>query len=122
MAIVPWIIISIVVLIFLGLIMSLVLIKNKDKKQKTNYYSLFVMGAIWVPFGLIMSYLEKESMIGGLFFILGWIYFVIGILHKDEWDKNKGPYLIQNKKIRLFVMIGLILLLILGVIAFFLIR
>jgi len=96
--------------------------KNKGKKQKTNYYSLFIMGAVWVPIGLIMSYLEKESTIGLMFFILGWIYFVIGILHKDEWDKNKCPYLIENKKLRLSLIIGLILLLVLGLAIFVLFK
>ena len=115
---VPWIIIGLGVLIIILGIISLISIKKRGKKQKPNYYSLFMMGAIWVPFGLIINMMYPESTIGNIFFILGWIYFIQGIIHKDEWDKKRGPYLIENKTWRWAIIIGLLALILVGIVAY----
>ena len=77
------------------------------------------MGAIWIPLVLIMMITSPEYSLGSIFFILGWIYFVIWIIHKDEWDKKKGHYLIQNEKIRWLGVFILGLLILVGFIFFF---
>ncbi len=65
----PWILIAIGVLIILLLIVAVFI--KKGKKRPTDYYSLFVMGAIWVPFGIIIMFMEPDFSIGHFFFIIG---------------------------------------------------
>ena len=108
--------ISVAVLIILLGIIAVIIAKRKGK-HKTDYYSLFVMGAIWVPFGLIISYMEPDTTIGNIFFILGWIYFVIGIANKDKWKKDRR--LIQpGSRGFWWIIIMLGLLVLLGLVAF----
>jgi flagellar basal body-associated protein FliL len=118
---IPWILIAILVLIVLLGIIAIVSIKRKGK-QKQNYYSLFIMGAIWVPFGLFIMTLFPDTTIGSIFFILGWIYFVIGTMHKDKWDKKRGPYLIENPTLRWIVILVLGLMVLVGFVAYLFFR
>jgi|TARA_Y100000310_G_scaffold343261_1_gene450044 hypothetical protein len=122
MVTIPWILIAIVVLIGILGIVSVVAYKSKGKKRKPNYYSLFMIGAIWVPFGYFMNLIYGNSSLGNIFFILGWIYFVIGLMHKDEWDKKRGPYMIEDKFWRWAVVVGLLVLLLFGIVAYFVVR
>ena len=116
---IPWIMITILILLILFGIIAIVLAKkNKGKKEKRNYYAIFMIGAIWVPFGLFMMLMYPETTIGSIFFILGWIYFIQGIIHKDEWDKKRGPYLIENKTWRWSIIIGLLALILAGIVAY----
>lgn len=113
----PWLLIAIGVLIILFLIVAVFI--KKGKKKPTDYYSLFMMGAIWVPFGIIMIFMEPDFSMGPFFFVIGWIYFVMGIIHKDEWKKNQKANLIKNDWLR-GVVIGLLALLVAIGIVFYL--
>ena len=117
---VAWILISIAVLVLLLGIVAIAL-RRKGKIKETDYYSLFVMGAIWVPFGVIMMMMEPEMSIGNIFFILGWIYFVMGVANKDKWKKNKQNALMKTKW-GWIIAILLGLLVAVGLVAFLMVR
>ena len=80
-----WIMIAIVVLLVLFGIIAVVLAgKNKGKKRSTDYYALFTMGIIWLPFGIIMWLIDRDSSLGMIFIILGAV-----LIWKDK--KSIGP-------------------------------
>ncbi len=115
----PWIIITILVLLIIVAIVGILVNKDKKGKKKgTDYYSLFTMGAIWVPFGVIIHVYESESFLGGLFFILGWIYLMLGLAHVDEWKKDRRFFPTKNSS-RAWLMWLLLGLLILGILVSF---
>ncbi len=72
------------ILIVVGMLIAFVLLKNK---KAPRYLSLFIMGFIWFPFGII--FLQSNYPIGFTFFSLGLIYLIIGLLHKGKWMRAK---------------------------------
>ena len=117
---VAWILISVAIVIFILGVLAIAM-RRKGKIKNTDYYSLFVMGAIWVPFGVIFMMMSPESNIGNIFFILGWIYFVMGIANKDKWKKNKKDNLLKTKWGWIITLL-LGLLVALGLITFIIVR
>jgi len=108
--------IILIILVVFGVIAGVLAYKNKGKKRGLDYYNFFIMGAIWLPFGILMKFIEGSESIGNIFFILGLIYFVIGLSNKDKWEKNKMPPLIKNKWVRGIIIGLLTLFLFLGII------
>ena len=108
-----WIIITIAVLI---VILGIVAIFNKKKnKTPTDYKTLFTIGLVWLPFGIIMRFFGGPSnSIGTIFAILGFFYLVIGIANKDKWEKRKTTTK-EQKRMLWFTIAGLILFIILGI-------
>lgn len=107
-----WIIISIaVLLVLLGVAAFLI---NKNKKSAPDYYSFFVMGLIWAPFGIIMK--------NYAFFIMGIAFMIIGLYNKDKWRKNRQTWNVldeRQKKIRMAVIIMLGILVLAGACVFY---
>jgi len=104
-----WILIAIIVF---AIIFAVVAITSCNKKTcKTDYYALFIIGAIWLPFGFIFD--------NDIFFILGSVFLLAGLLHKDEWKKNNSLLKNLNKEQkawRLAVVLALLILIIIGAI------
>jgi len=72
------------ILIVVGMLIAFILLKNK---KAPRYLSLFIMGFIWFPFGII--FLQSNYPIGFTFFALGLIYLVIGFTNRDKWMRVK---------------------------------
>ena len=116
-----WLILGLLVLF--GIIA--IIVAKKNARKPTDYYALFVMGAIWFPIGLFMLFMDKGNSIGFLFAALGFIYFVMGLAHKKEWKKNHKTWKQLNKKeikfkITIMVILGLVVLA--GLVVFCLLR
>jgi len=94
-------------IILLGGIAWLV-IKSK-KNLKPDYYSLFIIGLIWTPIGIVMENL--------VLWIMGAIFAIFGLVHKKEWE-NKSKSLMKGskkeKRLRMILIGILIFLLIVG--------
>ena len=113
---IPWIMISIAILLVIGLFVF-VLAMRKQKKRPTDYYNLFIMGIIWTAFGVVM---EGQMY---FFILIGLVFMAIGITHKKEWKKNRVRWKDLNKKERKFkkgLMIILGILVLVGLVLFFL--
>ena len=111
---IPWLMVVIAVLIVLLAVVYFLV--NKGKKRPLDYYNLFIIGIIWLPFGIIM----KNSF----FFIMGLVLMGLGLAHKDKWKANRRRWKDLGKKERNVVMwitVILTLLLVAGVVAFLLI-
>ena len=94
----PIIIIMIAILIITiitGIILSIYALKNKKKSNiEPNYQVFFILGICFLPLGTIfMITIENPGFIG--FTALGIIYMIIGLSHRDKWEKivNKSKIL-----------------------------
>ena len=104
------ILITIAVLIVALLTIFLV----KKEKRPPDYYAFFVMGIIWIGAGIPL----KNYGLSGM----GFIFMVVGLVNKSKWKANRRTWdqlSDKDKKFKMIMMIGLLALLILGVVTFF---
>lgn len=109
----PWILISVLVIIILLAVVA-VIVKRK-KKTPPDYYTFFILGITWVPLGFALEYHG--------FTVMGLVFMTIGLLNKDKWKKNHRPWdklSKEERKIKIFLIIALGVLVILGLAAFLL--
>ena len=103
-----WVLSILIALLVIGFIVS-VIVFNKGKKHKTDYYAFFIMGITWAPFGLVFMTTVSRT-IGGMFFIMGLVYMAIGLAHKKEWESRQVKWSKLSKKDRVIRTLALILL------------
>ena len=107
-----WVLLAVLfVLLILGILVIAISLKSK-KKRPVDYYALFVMGIIWLPFGII---LENYA-----FLAIGLILTIVGSVNKDKWKKNRMTWDKldeKEKKFRLVIIIVLSVLVLAGVAA-----
>ena len=107
---IPWIMIAIVVLLIVGLIVALIAYKKKGKHEP-DYRTFFTMGVIWLIFGIPMMIQDKGN---ATFFILGLVFTIIGLAHKDKWKKQVPLTKDKEKLVKILLIAGLALMLVLG--------
>jgi len=115
---IPWILISIAILIVI--LFAIFIVKNKGKKHKTDYYAFFIIGLIWTIFGMF-SYIRYKEFNG--LFAIGIIFLILGLVHKKEWKKNHITWSQldkKEKKLKLIIIGVGVLLLFLGIVVFYL--
>ena len=107
MVTIPWILVSVLVLIILlGVI---VIFAFKGKKRPIDYYDLFKIGIIWVIIGIPL----RNSVL----WILGLIFMLVGLVHKKQWKKNHRKWKNLDKtekKLSILIMIILGILVLAG--------
>lgn len=70
-----------------GLVIVFLIRRRRPRsKKETDYRALFNMGIIFLGAGLAISVSTK--MMNPLF-ILGLIYFIMGLANKDKWKPNE---------------------------------
>lgn len=114
---IPWILISVGVLIILLGIVAILVAKSRKGKHKPDYYTFFIMGIIWLPFGIATK--------NYAFFVMGLIFMIIGLVNKDKWKENHRSLKNMNKderRIMVAMMIILGILVLAGLVVFFLIN
>ena len=110
-----WILISVAVSIVILGILAIFFIKADEGKHKVDYYSLFIMGVIWLVVGIPLD--------NSFLWILGIIFFIVGLANKDKWKKNKTDWKKVTKKQKniLYITIAMLFLLVAaGIIVFWL--
>ncbi len=110
-----WILVSVAAVIVILGILAIFFIKAKEGKHKVDYYSLFLMGVIWIAVGIPLEI--------AVLWILGIVFFMVGLANKDKWKKNKMDWKKITKKQRkiLYITIAMLfLLLVAGIIVFWL--
>ena len=110
-----WVLILIALVIVILGILAIFFIKAKEGKHKVDYYSLFIMGVIWLVVGVLLN--------NSILWILGIVFFVIGLANKDKWKKNRTDWKKITKKQKNILYIAtamLFLLLVAGIIVFWL--
>ena len=90
---------------------------KKKYKTPTDYYSLFIMGIIWIPLGIPL----KNYALSGM----GLVFMIIGLVNKKKWNKKKRTWKDlskEEKKVQKIILIMLSVFLLIGIIAFFLLQ
>ena len=93
-----------------------ILIYYRKKKYEPDYYTFFIIGLVWLPLGIATG--------NSTFWILGAVFFIIGLANQRKWKKKKAWNKLTKKEKRLIllsILIGL-LLLILGMVFYFLVK
>jgi flagellar basal body-associated protein FliL len=110
---VPWILIGIFALIVLLAVAALVM--KKGKRQKPSYKTFFIMGITWLPVGIVLDNYGLSAM--------GLIFMIVGLVHRNEWEDEPkwGDLPEEQKRLKIILIVGLSLLLVAGVAAFFLV-
>ena len=94
-------------------VLAILFIKHNEGKHKVDYYSLFIMGLIWLVIGIPLRNTILE--------VFGIAFFVLGLFNKKKWKKNRTDWTKvtkKQKKILYLSMIMLFLLLVAGIIVF----
>lgn len=110
-----WILIAIMAIIAILAVIAVVF--HQGKPAKPDYYTLFILGAIWLPFGLIMKNPGLWS--------IGIVFTVIGLINRGKWEKDRKSWDKMTKKEReaqLIIVGVLTFMLAAGVTAFWLVR
>lgn len=111
---IPWILISIAVLLAILVILAIVVKMNTKKKhRKTDYYSWFIIGIVWLCAGVPLKNYALS--------VIGLVFMVLGLTHKKEWKKNRVRWSDlddQERKARIWIMVVLGLLVLVGLAIF----
>ena len=82
------------VLITIGIILVIVIWKRPKtgRFKGTNFHTFYVMGLIFIPFGIIAmviySRLGMPFFFGVPFLAMGITYLVVGLLNRDKWNSD----------------------------------
>ncbi len=111
-----WILIIIAAALLIGLLALMVVLRMKGVKQAPNYRSLFIIGIAIMVVGIPNSNYPLMA--------LGLIYMIIGIANHKKWkDQPKWSDLTPTqKKFKLAVVIALGVIVIAGIVMYFLYR
>jgi len=96
------------IILFTVIILGLIFWKN-HKNNKPDYYTLFILGILWLPIGI--------SMENYVLSIMGLVFLIVGTVNKDKWRKPEENWkdLTENeKKLKILLLIVASLLLISG--------
>ena len=103
------------ILLFIGLVIVIIekIIKKKENR-KPNYKAFFIIGICWLPLGI--------STGNYAFSVIGLVFMILGITHRKSWGNQ--PKWIElspaEKKIKIALILFIALILILGVVVYFL--
>ena len=112
-----WILVSVAAVIVILGILAIFFIKAKEGKHKVDYYSLFLMGVIWIAVGIPLDMT--------VLWALGIVFFIAGVVNKDKWKKNRMDWKKVTKRQRKILYVAtamLFLLLVAGIIVFWLMQ
>ncbi len=94
-----WIMVSILALILLLGVVFLVKRRYAGKRQPTDYYTMFIIGIIWMAVGLIPG--------NYVFLIMGIAMAAAGLAHKSEWKKNRKDWDRIGSKQKRFMLLAM---------------
>ena len=75
---------------------------KQETQQEPDYYTLFVMGLIWVPLGLTLDMLPL--------FAVGAMFVLIGYHNKYRWKRKEYTKPQQKKRAKIAIGLGLLFL------------
>ncbi len=112
LSVIIWAILTLIVVF--AVIAIVVKRKSGGKKAPEDYYTLFIIGVTWLPIGILMSFAGDVGLVN-VFTLIGFIFLLTGLAHKNEWKKRK-KLTEKQKKIKLWFVVALSLLLFIGIV------
>ena len=110
-----WALVSVAIAVILLGVLAILFIRSKEGKHEVDYYSLFIVGLVGIAVGIPLN--------NSALWIIGIVFFVLGIANKDKWKRNKANWKKLDKRQRRILYITLVmlfLLLVAGIIFFWL--
>jgi len=107
-----WPILSSVVAILIVVLLAVFILKMRKSgwKRTIDYKNYFIMGVIWLPFGIAMALLyEGMSALGWFFAIMGLVYLAIGLVNRGKWGKPQKVTAGREKIMLAAVAVGIII-------------
>ncbi|MBT4333676.1 MAG: hypothetical protein HOD64_10400 [Candidatus Cloacimonetes bacterium] len=104
------------IIIVIGLIIAIISARARRKEgRKPNFKAFFIIGITWIPIGIATQ--------NYVFMVAGLAFMILGFTKKKEWkDQPKWEDLSPaEKKMKLALIIFLSLILILGVVFYFIV-
>ncbi|MBW2986939.1 hypothetical protein KY336_00160 [Candidatus Woesearchaeota archaeon] len=104
---IPWIMISIAVIIVILAIFMIFALKGK-KRTPPDYFAFFIIGLSWIAIGIPLS-ISTDNF---AFMAIGIVFFAIGLANKNKWKKNRAMQKKwkdldkTEKRIRMFLLIA----------------
>ncbi|PIR56997.1 MAG: hypothetical protein COU72_03300 [Parcubacteria group bacterium CG10_big_fil_rev_8_21_14_0_10_41_35] len=77
---------SILAILLISIMIASVLVVKKKCKHRFDYQGFFIIGIIWVLVSIFFMLADKAWLI---FFIIGMVFMIIGIVNKDKWNNNQ---------------------------------
>ena len=74
-------ILTIIIFAIFVLIALIAVAVKKRRKADYDYYAVFVMGLVWIVFGLIF----RNEPLG----LMGVLFVIAGLVHKKEWSPRR---------------------------------
>jgi hypothetical protein len=111
---IPVVLAIVIGLFALGLLVIFLVIKRRDQiPTETNYRAFFIIGLSWLAIGIP---LKNPGLYG-----MGVVFTIVGLVNRDKWGQERGwsDLSTQERRLKLFLVIGLTILLLLGVAAYF---
>ena len=110
----PYIVIGIIVLATLGLVFAVY--RSKTGQVKPDYRTMFIMGVIWLPLGFALD--------NAGFWGMGIVFMIAGLANKDKWKEEQkwADMTTEERKTKLILVIGLGVLVLVGLVAYFVAR
>ena len=121
MAVILWILISVAVLVIILAVLAALALKSRGKEHKPDYYTFFIMGIVWSGAGIPLA--TTTGNYG--FFAIGLVFLAIGLANRDKWETNRKTWRdMENteRKIMTWVMVIMGLLVLVGLVFFFLLE
>jgi hypothetical protein len=97
-------------LLALGLLVTAIVVKRRHRATfAPDYRALFIMGAVWIPAGMAV---ENPGLWG-----MGLVFLLVGLANRGKWSERKAWSALSpvERRIKLLLLIGLVLLLVLSV-------
>ena len=113
MAVILWLIIATLILLFLLAIIAISM--KKKENRKPDYYAFYIIGIVWVAAGIPL----KNYALA----VMGFVFMIIGIVNKDKWKANRQDWksLTGNeRKLRIYIILIMGILLLVGLVVFYL--
>ncbi len=108
--------IIIAVAVLLGIIVLIISTRKDQGKKVPNYRVLFIVGLTWIPLGI--------STENPAFLVIGIVLMIIGLANKKKWGKETrwADLSPQAKKTKLFVVVGLSILIVAALVVLLLVK
>ncbi len=85
-----WVLLSIIIALILLAVLAIFVKRRKIQRDEEKYYSLFAIGIMWFPLGLLMIVISGSELVIGYFFALvGFFYLLIGFFNRKKWPKDR---------------------------------